>query len=134
MPARVDAIVVPGGPGNRLDAAIKLAEQNRARYLLLSVGEYIPPQLCGSHVGSAAVLRLDRPCHVAGSDAACGTSVRTLLQRKDLRGHHAVAEVSVAIPDRLPVGCVYQGRTRESGLLTSAIGRTVANADTHESI
>lgn len=56
MPARVDAIVVPGGPGNRINAAVKLAEQNRARYLLLSEGVYDAPQLCGSHVGSATVI------------------------------------------------------------------------------
>jgi hypothetical protein len=31
MPAKVDAIVVPGGPGNRIDAALRLARQNRAR-------------------------------------------------------------------------------------------------------
>jgi len=56
MPARVGAIVVPGGPGNRVEAALKLAAQDRARYLILSEGQYVPPQLCGSHVGSAAVL------------------------------------------------------------------------------
>jgi uncharacterized SAM-binding protein YcdF (DUF218 family) len=56
MPARVDAIVVPGGPGNRIGAAVTLAEQGRARYLLLSKGEYVPPQLCGAHVGTATAL------------------------------------------------------------------------------
>jgi uncharacterized SAM-binding protein YcdF (DUF218 family) len=56
MPAQVDAIVVLGGPGDRLHAALKLAHRGRARYLVLSEGEYVPPQLCGTHVGSAAVL------------------------------------------------------------------------------
>jgi uncharacterized SAM-binding protein YcdF (DUF218 family) len=56
MPARVDAIVVPGGSGDRIDAALKLARQDRAHYLVFSEGEYVPPQLCGSHVGSEAVL------------------------------------------------------------------------------
>ena len=56
MPARVDAIVVPGGFGNRIAAAITLAKQGRARYLVLSQGEYVPPQLCGAHVGAATVL------------------------------------------------------------------------------
>src|ERR1700722_17043630 len=56
MPAHVDAIVVPGGPGNRIAAAITLAEQGRARYLVLSEGGYVPPQLCGAHVGATAVL------------------------------------------------------------------------------
>ena len=56
MPARVDAIVVPGGNGDRIGAAVNLAKQNRARYLVLSEGSYIPPGLCGSRVGSAQVL------------------------------------------------------------------------------
>src|ERR1700678_3100441 len=56
MPARVDAIVVPGGSGSRIAAAIALAEQGRARYLIFSEGEYVPPQLCGAHVGTATAL------------------------------------------------------------------------------
>jgi uncharacterized SAM-binding protein YcdF (DUF218 family) len=56
MPARVDAIVVPGGPGDRIATAITLAKQGRAQYLVLSEGEYVPPQLCGAHVGTATVL------------------------------------------------------------------------------
>jgi uncharacterized SAM-binding protein YcdF (DUF218 family) len=55
-PTTVSAIVVPGGPGNRIGAALRLAQQDRASYLVLSAGEYIPPQLCGSHVGTAHVL------------------------------------------------------------------------------
>lgn len=56
MPARVDAIVVPGGQGDRLDAALNLAKEGRARYLVLSQGEYVPPQLCGSHISTAMVV------------------------------------------------------------------------------
>ncbi len=56
MPARVDAIVVPGGPGDRLTAALDLAQQGRAPYLVLSQGEYVPPGLCGTHVGTALVI------------------------------------------------------------------------------
>jgi uncharacterized SAM-binding protein YcdF (DUF218 family) len=56
MPARVDAIVVPGGPGNRIAAAMSLARQDRARYLVVSEAQYVPPQLCGSRVGPATVL------------------------------------------------------------------------------
>ena len=55
-PAQVGAIVVPGGPGNRIAAAIVLARQDRVGYLVLSQGEYVPPQLCGSRVGTATVL------------------------------------------------------------------------------
>jgi len=56
MPIRVDAIVVPGGPGHRVDAAVRLAEQNRARYLVISETQYVPPNLCGAHVGTVLVL------------------------------------------------------------------------------
>lgn len=56
MPAQVGAIVVPGGPGNRIAAGLDLARQDRARYLILSQGEPVPPQLCGSRVGTATVL------------------------------------------------------------------------------
>lgn len=56
MPARVDAIVVPGGNGDRIGAAVNLAKQDRARYLVISEGLYIPPGLCGSRVGSAQVI------------------------------------------------------------------------------
>lgn len=56
MPSRVDAIVVPGGPGDRLDVALNLAREDRASYLALSRGEYVPPQLCGTRVGTATVI------------------------------------------------------------------------------
>jgi uncharacterized SAM-binding protein YcdF (DUF218 family) len=56
MPARVDAIVMPGGPGSRLSAAIALARQGRARYLVLSEGIPIPASLCGAHFGPALTI------------------------------------------------------------------------------
>lgn len=56
MPARVDAIVVPGGPGDRIFAAAQLAEEGRARYLVISEAQYVPPNLCGGHVGTALVV------------------------------------------------------------------------------
>jgi hypothetical protein len=56
MPARVDAIVVPGGPGDRLGPALDLARDDRARYLVLSEGDYVPPHLCGTKVDAATVL------------------------------------------------------------------------------
>jgi hypothetical protein len=56
MPTRVNAIVVPGGPGDRVGAGLNLARQDRARYLVLSEGDYVPPRLCGSRVGTATVL------------------------------------------------------------------------------
>ena len=56
MPARVDAIVVPGGTGHRVSAAERLAEQGRARYLVISQAQYVPPNLCGTHINTALVI------------------------------------------------------------------------------
>jgi uncharacterized SAM-binding protein YcdF (DUF218 family) len=57
MPARVDAIVVLGGGGDRLDLGLRLAQQDRAAYLVLSRGlPWIPPGLCTGHVGSVRVI------------------------------------------------------------------------------
>ena len=78
MPARVDAIVVPGGTGNRIAAAIALAEQGRARYLVLSEGEPVPTQLCGAHVGAAAVL-----CFMPNPDTTQGEAEATARLAKE---------------------------------------------------
>jgi uncharacterized SAM-binding protein YcdF (DUF218 family) len=52
MPARVDAIVVLGGPGNRLDKGLELADQGRAPVLVVSRGlpnDQILDRVCGQH-------------------------------------------------------------------------------------
>jgi uncharacterized SAM-binding protein YcdF (DUF218 family) len=46
MPARVDAIVVLGGPGDRLGKGLELADQDRAPVLAISEGLEVPPSLC----------------------------------------------------------------------------------------
>lgn len=57
MPARVDAIVVLGGSGDRLDLGLQLAREGRAPYLVLSLGlPWVPPGICTEHVGSAQVI------------------------------------------------------------------------------
>jgi len=57
MPARVDAIVVLGGGGDRLDRGVRLALEDRAPYLVLSDGlPWLPPGICAQHVGSATVI------------------------------------------------------------------------------
>jgi uncharacterized SAM-binding protein YcdF (DUF218 family) len=57
MPARVNAIVVLGGSGNRLDLGEQLAQEGRAPFLVLSRGlGWIPPGVCGGHVGPAQVI------------------------------------------------------------------------------
>lgn len=57
MPARVDAIVVLGGSGGRLDLGLQLAQEDKAPYLVLSHGlPWIPPHLCTGHAGRAKVI------------------------------------------------------------------------------
>jgi uncharacterized SAM-binding protein YcdF (DUF218 family) len=56
-PARVDAVVVLGGGGDRLDQGMQLAREEKASYLVLSRGlPWIPPNLCTEHVGPATVI------------------------------------------------------------------------------
>jgi uncharacterized SAM-binding protein YcdF (DUF218 family) len=57
MPARVDAIVVLGGDGDRLDFGMQLAGDDRAPYLVLSTGlPWIPPGICAKHTGPSTVI------------------------------------------------------------------------------
>lgn len=49
MPTRVNAIVVLGGPGNRLGKGLQLAHQGRAPFLVLSDGAWPPSSLCALH-------------------------------------------------------------------------------------
>lgn len=57
MPARVDAIVVLGGDGDRLGLGMQLARDDRAPYLVLSMGlPWMPGGICTQHVGPATVI------------------------------------------------------------------------------
>lgn len=56
-PARVDAIVVLGGSGDRLGLGMELARDDRAPHLVLSMGlPWLPPGICTQHVGPAKVI------------------------------------------------------------------------------
>lgn len=56
-PARVDAVVVLGGGGDRLGDGLQLARDGRAPYLVLSMGlPWLPPGICTQHVGAAKVV------------------------------------------------------------------------------
>ena len=58
MPARVNAIVVLGGPGNRLGLGLQLAQQGHAPYLLVSNGLpfILSAALCKPDHGSFTVI------------------------------------------------------------------------------
>jgi uncharacterized SAM-binding protein YcdF (DUF218 family) len=56
-PAQVDAIVVLGGSGDRLGVGLELARDDRAPYLVLSMGlPWLPPGICTQDVGPAKVI------------------------------------------------------------------------------
>jgi hypothetical protein len=107
MPGRVDALVVPGGLGARVDAALNLARQDRASYLVLSQGEYVSPQLCGTRVGTATVICFQpHPDTTQGEAEAVGRLARQY-------GWHSV--VLVTTPDQtfrgeLRFGRCYDGK------------------------
>jgi uncharacterized SAM-binding protein YcdF (DUF218 family) len=106
MPARVDAIVVPGGPGNRIATAITLAKRGRAHYLVLSEGGYVPPRLCGARVGTATVL-----CFMPDPDTTQGEAEATARLAQKY-GFHSI--VLVTTPDQtwraeLRFGRCYRG-------------------------
>jgi uncharacterized SAM-binding protein YcdF (DUF218 family) len=68
MPKHVDAIVVLGGSGDRLDLGMQLAQQGKASYLVLSLGlPWVPPGICQQHVGPAQVI-----CFVPDPDTTQG--------------------------------------------------------------
>ena len=92
MPARVDAIVALGGAGDRLDPAIQLAKQDRARYLVLSEGMYIPPGLCGTDVGTVPVI-----CFQPDPATTQGEAEATARLAKE-HGWHSI--VLVTTPDQ----------------------------------
>ena len=107
MPARVDAIVVPGGPGNRIATAITLAKRGRAHYLVLSEGGYVPPRLCGARVGTATVL-----CFMPDPDTTQGEAEATARLAQKY-GFHSI--VLVTTPDQtwraqLRFGRCYSGK------------------------
>jgi uncharacterized SAM-binding protein YcdF (DUF218 family) len=57
MPTGVNAIVVLGGSGDRLDLGMRLARDGKAPYLVLSLGlPWVPPGICTQHVGPAKVI------------------------------------------------------------------------------
>ena len=106
MPAKVGAIVVPGGLGNRINAALRLARQDRARYLVLSEGAPVPPGLCGTRVGSASVL-----CFMPDPDTTQGEAEGTARLAKKY-GFRSI--VLVTTPDqtwraKLRFGRCYSG-------------------------
>ncbi len=108
MPARVDAIVVLGGPGDRVGYAMRLARDDRARYLVFSRGlGRLPPGICVQHVGPATVL-----CFQPDPDTTQGEAEGTarLAKRYGWRSLALVTTRDQAWRARLWFGRCYPGQ------------------------
>jgi hypothetical protein len=142
MPARVNAIVVLGGPGNRLGLGLQLAQQGRAPYLLVSNGLafILPAALCKRDHGSFTVIcwnpdlgntkrrgGIRRPHstavsldiggtrHHTRSSMARGSLRAALLHGEGLLSDDAAQLDPVALHDRVPVGATIKAETLQRG-------------------
>jgi len=113
MPANVDAIVVLGGPGDRVDYAMPLARENKAPYLVFSKGlGWLPPGICTEHVGSATVI-----CFQPNPDTTQGESEAFAKLAKQYSWHSVALVTSqeqawrqALVRPLLPLGPVLQRR------------------------
>lgn len=113
MPARVDAIVVIGGPGDRVDYGLQLARENKAPYLVFSKGlGWLPPGICTQHVGSATVI-----CFQPNPDTTQGESegFARLAKQYDWRSVAVVTSQEQAWRAKLWFGRCYSGQVFSVG-------------------
>jgi len=107
MPARVDAIVMlDSPPGNVLGVAVRLAEQHRAPFLVVSRGSTAAPDPCPRPVARVRLICFfPRPATTQGEAEFVGRLARE-------HGWHSVALVAITPQDsraRLRVGRCFAG-------------------------
>jgi uncharacterized SAM-binding protein YcdF (DUF218 family) len=113
MPARVDAVVVIGGPGDRVDYGMQLARENKAPYLVFSEGlGWLPPGICTQHVGPATVI-----CFQPNPDTTQGESegFARLAKQYDWRSVAVVTSQEQAWRARLWFGRCFSGQVYSVG-------------------
>ena len=104
MPARVDAVVVLGGPGNRLGLGSELVHEGRAPYLLVSEGlpVNLPASLCAPDHGSFTVVCWNPvPGNTKGEAEFVGRMARQ---------HHWASVALVTTPDQAWRAALYVRR------------------------
>ncbi len=125
MPAKVDVIVVLGGPGDRVGYAMQLARENRAPYLVFSKGlGLLPPGICTEHVGSATVL-----CFQPNPDTTQGESegFAKLAKQHSWRSVAVVTSQEQAWRARLWFGRCYPSGQYYSVGPKLSLGRLIPN-------
>jgi uncharacterized SAM-binding protein YcdF (DUF218 family) len=95
MPTRVDAIVVLGGPGNRLGKGLELWHQRRASVIVISLGLPItvPRSLCAPHVRPATSF-----CFAPGNQGTTQTEAEDVARLA--KQHHWHSMVLVTSPEQ----------------------------------
>ena len=108
MPARVDAIVVLGGPGDRLGKGLELAARDRAPVLAISEGLEVPPSLCRPRSQAPRVICFQPdPLTTQGEAEAAGRLARQYGWR---------SIVLVTTPDQDTRARIRFGRCFDGGL------------------
>jgi uncharacterized SAM-binding protein YcdF (DUF218 family) len=106
MPARVDAVVMLAGPGDRLPVAVQLARQGRAPVLVVSQGHLGYGGPCPAPVPGVALVCFDpNPADTRGE----AEFVARLAQRDHWRAIAVVATPEQDVRARLVVGRCYPG-------------------------
>ncbi len=115
-PARVDAIVMLDGPGNRLTTALALARQHRAPLLLVSLGTPYsnPGNSCGTHGvrGVRTICFNPSPATTRGEAEYVG---------KLARRFHWRSIILVTITPQITPGRIRLGRCIGSGTTVYAV-------------
>jgi hypothetical protein len=102
MPARVDAIVMLNGPGNRLRTAEDLAWGHRAPVLVVSSNPHFPGSSCAARIAGVKVI-----CFTPDPDTTQGEAeyIGRLAQR-----YHWRTVVLVTITPQITPGRIWLGR------------------------
>jgi DUF218 domain len=119
-PARVDAIVVLDGPGNRLATAVALARQHRAPLLLISLGT--PYSNPGNTCTAADVHGVRTVCFNPNPATTRGEAEYV---GKLARRFHWRSIILVTMTPQITPGRIWLGRCTGAGTTVYAVGASL---------